>query len=489
MKLQGHGVNEIAYTSTISALSKGKQWEKALELFHEIKSSGGEPSVITYNATMTALERGLQWKSALDLFEEMKRKKMAVTIVSYGSAIAACDKGCKWKLCLRYLDEMSELNIQKNVVVFGAAMSCMEKSCRADIAFQLMDKMKSEGIDPNVHIYNSLISACAKCDLWKKGLEVFYEMEQTGVVRDIVTYNAILDSVWSQFKLSREIFRDGIEHGFYSKVYRSESDRLELDLHFLSLGAGEAALGWWFEEGLVPYLGNRKKLLAIKFIDIVTGYGKSRLRAARQDNDGMKNRLKAMLTFMNIHEIEQPNKGRIRVDKKALMQEWDKNGGKIIFDSKGYKKFRINEISKSESNVNEARSNQTESCDTDKNMDSKCNQSETNERNSKHENESHMNKQKRSLKKKDREPIEKDFRGRKRYHFQEHASDGSRKKRRTESSDDEKGDLWKENKNNPVKHNQFQTHDTKQCHTGQSMNTNNRRHRRAPVRINVPTDG
>jgi pentatricopeptide repeat protein len=55
MKAAGHGANVIAYSAAISALSKGQMWHKALELFREIESSGGKPSIVTYNATMCVL--------------------------------------------------------------------------------------------------------------------------------------------------------------------------------------------------------------------------------------------------------------------------------------------------------------------------------------------------------------------------------------------------------------------------------------------------
>jgi pentatricopeptide repeat protein len=259
---------------------------------------------------------------------------------------------------------MTEVGIKKNVIIFGAAMSCMEKTHRADIALQLMDRMKIEGVAPNVHIYNSAISACARNGLWEKGLELFNEMEELGVARDVVSYNAVLDAVCSQVPLARRLFKEGttrlflptyflpfssythsflsagVERGFYAKVSRLGTHWLELDLHFLSLGGGEVALGWWFEECLVPYLADSPKLAAVKSIDIVTGYGKSRSRGARQGDDGMRKRIRAMLRYMNIQETEQPNKGRIHIDKAALDAEVAKNGGKIIFDEAGYNQFK-----------------------------------------------------------------------------------------------------------------------------------------------------
>mmetsp|Transcript_26325 Transcript_26325/g.72362 ORF Transcript_26325/g.72362 Transcript_26325/m.72362 type:complete len:1102 (-) Transcript_26325:190-3495(-) len=343
MKAAGHGANVIAYSAAISALSKGQMWHKALELFREIEASGGKPSIVTYNATMTALEKGLQWERALDLFDEMKSKNMPVTVVSYGSAISACEKGLQYRQCLEYLDEMTEMGIKKNVIIFGAAMSCMEKSCRADIGFQLMERMRLEDVAPNVHIYNSAISACARCNLWEKGFELFEEMDRIGVSKDVVTYNAVLDAVSSQVELGRRLFKEGVERGFYARVSRLGNQWLELDLHFLSLGGGEIALGWWFEECLVPYLINTSKLEAVRSISIVTGYGKTRSRGARMNDDGMRLRVRAMLKYMDIHETPQPNKGRIHIDKSALIQVVKKNGGRIIFDLEGYTRFKEEE--------------------------------------------------------------------------------------------------------------------------------------------------
>lgn len=134
-----------------------------------------------------------------------------------------------------------------------------------------------------------------------------------------------------------------MEKGFYARVSRLGSQWLELDLHFLSLGGGEIALGWWFEECLVPYLVNTSKLEAVQSISIVTGYGKTRSRGARMNDDGMRLRVKAMLKYMGIQETPQPNKGRIHINKSELIDEVKKNGGKIVFDMVGYTRFKAEE--------------------------------------------------------------------------------------------------------------------------------------------------
>jgi hypothetical protein len=117
----------------------------------------------------------------------------------------------------------------------------------------------------------------------------------------------------------------------------------ELDLHFLSLGGGEIALGWWFEVCLVPYLNDTDKLSSVRSISIVTGYGKTRTRGRRNGDDGMRKRCRAMLSFMGIKEQEQPNLGRIHIDKDSLIELVKQNGGRIIFDLEGYLNWKEEE--------------------------------------------------------------------------------------------------------------------------------------------------
>ena len=50
----------ITYSALISACEKGKQPERALQLFEAMKQQGMVPNVITYNTLISACEKGKQ---------------------------------------------------------------------------------------------------------------------------------------------------------------------------------------------------------------------------------------------------------------------------------------------------------------------------------------------------------------------------------------------------------------------------------------------
>ena len=58
------------------------------------------------------------------------------------------------------------------------------------------------------------------------------------------------------------------------------------------------------------------------------------------NDDGMRLRVKAMLEYMEIAEMPQPNKGRVHIDKEQLIEVVERNGGKIVFDVSGYTNFK-----------------------------------------------------------------------------------------------------------------------------------------------------
>eukprot|EP00566_Odontella_aurita_P006600 CAMPEP_0113569744 /NCGR_PEP_ID=MMETSP0015_2-20120614/24581_1 /TAXON_ID=2838 /ORGANISM="Odontella" /LENGTH=596 /DNA_ID=CAMNT_0000472443 /DNA_START=1954 /DNA_END=3744 /DNA_ORIENTATION=+ /assembly_acc=CAM_ASM_000160 len=344
----GGNIDSDCYIIVINMSARSGNWQMALKILDEAKENTTRYTKKMmeelYHSSMLALQHGMQWEKTLDLFEEMRSRKLATT-QSYTIAISACEKGLQWQQCLQYLDDMERDRVQKNEPTYGIAVSCMAKAGLVDIIFQLLDQMKSERIVPSNIALNTAIQACAHCsnsenNLWKKGYDIFLQIEKGKDPVDLDSYNAVLDALSFQTKLSLDIFRQGLEKGIIRPSSHVESASAKLDLHLLSLGAAEVCLRWWFEEHLLERFRSPRVMAKLKAVDVVTGWGKSRVGEKRKNEDGIKKRVATMISFYGLSEIPQSNKGMISIDISSLRKSTEDNGGKLIFDVEGYFKWK-----------------------------------------------------------------------------------------------------------------------------------------------------
>ena len=54
----------ITYSAAISALSKGRQWSMAIDVFNHMCDAGIECDAVTCCSLITALDKGGQWQLA-----------------------------------------------------------------------------------------------------------------------------------------------------------------------------------------------------------------------------------------------------------------------------------------------------------------------------------------------------------------------------------------------------------------------------------------
>jgi pentatricopeptide repeat protein len=83
----------VTFNSLITALAQGAQWEKAQEVFEQMRASGCRPDVVTYTALISALEKGGQWRLALEVSHSR------IMLVPPSPALAGCSRrraSCPW---------------------------------------------------------------------------------------------------------------------------------------------------------------------------------------------------------------------------------------------------------------------------------------------------------------------------------------------------------------------------------------------------------
>ena len=123
MEAHGLGPDMVAYTTAISALSRGGQAEEALRLFERVKTRPGlQLDERAYHAALDACARGggggsghgggeegdsvVFWRQALALVGEMEARGMGPGRLGYQSAVQACAQAGRWEEALGVLRGM-----------------------------------------------------------------------------------------------------------------------------------------------------------------------------------------------------------------------------------------------------------------------------------------------------------------------------------------------------------------------------------------------
>jgi pentatricopeptide repeat protein len=195
----------ITYTTAMKVCARGKQADKAMELFRAVKDMGElELDVYFYTTAMDACAKGGKWRRALSLLDEMKEERgILPNVVTYGVAIAACGNGGQWKKALELLDQMRGDNLSINTITYNSAIAALSKAARTESkmkpssvsdasddvdalwqkALHLIQCMEKEGVKRDSFTYSSAISACGAAGRWEEALHLIQSMKREGGTR------------------------------------------------------------------------------------------------------------------------------------------------------------------------------------------------------------------------------------------------------------------------------------------------------------------
>eukprot|EP00434_Breviolum_minutum_P006968 symbB.v1.2.006149.t3/scaffold360.1/size220131/3 len=171
--------NVVTYSATISACSRGSQWQRALAVLSSIEMGKLLPDQISFNAAITACEKAGQWQFALALLERMTEMTLESDVVGWSSVVSAMENTQNWQLALVVLESMHWLSILPNTVTMNAAISSCEK----------MTNMLLERSEVS---FNACVLACSRARQWQMALAVFDELQESSLEVEAMTYSYIL---------------------------------------------------------------------------------------------------------------------------------------------------------------------------------------------------------------------------------------------------------------------------------------------------------
>uniref|UniRef100_A0A7S1JBE8 PROP1-like PPR domain-containing protein n=1 Tax=Eutreptiella gymnastica TaxID=73025 RepID=A0A7S1JBE8_9EUGL len=203
------------YSILIRACERSGAYDKAFQLFHEMKTEFGiQPDVAVYNTLIGFCAAVRDERTASEVFEEMKEKGIWPNVHTYNTLMNVFSEA-PYEVIQQMFDDMPAKGIDPNLRTFNTIMKACQRCNDSDRAFKFFVRLKGQGIKPNVVTYNILIEMCIakltavvaarqKKDNKKesnnettaianKALDLFTEMVgETGERPNTATYNAVM---------------------------------------------------------------------------------------------------------------------------------------------------------------------------------------------------------------------------------------------------------------------------------------------------------
>merc|ERR1719399_837793 len=162
------GANCVMYTTVIKGLARAKDFDRAMEMWEQMRREGVEPNVKAYNTLLDACARaGKIDTHGKEILEEMARKKIPVASVTVSTAVKGyCSKG----LLAEAAASLGEAFAEK-----PPGLAHPERPFSSDAS-----------------AYNALLDGCVKAGDYARFDETYSAMQAAGVKPSSFTLTALV---------------------------------------------------------------------------------------------------------------------------------------------------------------------------------------------------------------------------------------------------------------------------------------------------------
>ncbi|XP_047339105.1 pentatricopeptide repeat-containing protein At1g52620 isoform X1 [Impatiens glandulifera] len=236
LKLKGVLPSVRTYGSMINGYCKVGKFEAVDKLLNEMKARGldnnveiyntllkhgwgkkeivCEPDIVTYNTRIhTLCKNGSSVEKPLEVVKEAIRNGMEVNKLTYTPIIQCyCRKG-EFVNAFNLLIEMTNRGITADVVTYGILIHGLVSAGKIDLALEVRDKMVERGVYPDACIYNVLMNGFCKKGRLSTARELLVEMIDRNVRPDSNVYATLIDGFVrnNEIEGAKQIFENDLD--------------------------------------------------------------------------------------------------------------------------------------------------------------------------------------------------------------------------------------------------------------------------------------
>ena len=199
-------VNVFHTSAVLSACSRSKQWQLALDLLecqrvNEVGLSASLGDICRmrncasifhvsqgFNAFLDSCEKAGHMDLAFKMFSTMSERSLQPDVISCNTALRAASSSQHWQLGLAFLD-----GAEVDVISYTSCMNC----CQGDlwqIALAFWDLIQIAHFEPSSRAFNSAIHAVRA--EWTAAHQIFQEMLASGTSADQYTLSSLVHTSW-----------------------------------------------------------------------------------------------------------------------------------------------------------------------------------------------------------------------------------------------------------------------------------------------------
>eukprot|EP00884_Botryococcus_braunii_P018227 jgi/Botrbrau1/5088/Bobra.37_1s0050.1 len=169
-------------TAMIEVCTRKEDVARAMQLYELMRdahpNSKLAPGVYAYTAAMRAATEGDQWERALQIWDDMKSANCIPTGHAYAAAISACAAGRRSDAAYELFQNMVRDGIKADVVSCTALISALASDGRYTDGREVITWMQKVGVRPNVRTYTALMVAMCNAKQWDKALALLQDMKK-----------------------------------------------------------------------------------------------------------------------------------------------------------------------------------------------------------------------------------------------------------------------------------------------------------------------
>ncbi|CAJ1376962.1 unnamed protein product [Effrenium voratum] len=170
-----------------SAMSKSKQWQKALGCTR----FSGPLKLMAINSALAAHVRGLQWNVVLSALRAMASSMLQADDFTCTSAITACEKG-RWPISLRVLQSIRRLSAEASWPTVNAALSSCGTGRTWRFSMNLLDPLTGDASEESRPGVAATLLALAEEGQWSIAAGLLDKLSARSVKPDIASCGPLL---------------------------------------------------------------------------------------------------------------------------------------------------------------------------------------------------------------------------------------------------------------------------------------------------------